>query len=210
MKALEDVSVAGVDVSRETFAALQSFEALVQRWSSAINVVSKSSVGSLWERHILDSAQVFALCPPNAQSWVDLGSGGGFPGIVVAVLAKELKPDLHVSLVESDLRKATFLRQAAQALDLSISVQSKRIESIEPLRADVLSARALASLTELLAFAEKHLCPDGSAVFPKGARYQDEIADAKRAWSFDVDIKPSLSDGEAAILVIRNIHRAHA
>jgi 16S rRNA (guanine527-N7)-methyltransferase len=210
MKALEDVSVAGVNVSRETFAALQSFEALVQRWNSAINLVSKSSVGSLWQRHILDSAQVFALCPPSTRSWVDLGSGGGFPGVVVAILAKELKPDLHVTLVESDLRKATFLRQAAQALSLSVSVQSKRIESVEPLRADVLSARALAPLSELLSFAEKHLSPNGSAVFLKGARYQDEIADARKAWSFDVDVKQSLSDGEAAILVIRNIHRAHA
>lgn len=203
------VSVGGVNVSRETLSALQAFDALVQRWNPAINLVSKATVDSLWQRHILDSAQIFSLCPAGAQSWIDLGSGGGFPGIVVAVLAKEMMPDLRVTLVESDVRKATFLRQAAQSLGLPVSVLSQRIEAIDPLNADVLSARALAPLSGLLRFAEQHLSPTGTAVFPKGARFAAEIAEARKAWTFDVDIQPSLFEAEAAILVIRNIHRAH-
>jgi 16S rRNA (guanine527-N7)-methyltransferase len=113
-----------------------------------------------------------------------------------------------VTLVESDLRKATYLRQAAQALKLAVKVESQRIESLAPLHADVLSARALASLPELVAIASQHLQPNGLAIFPKGARFQEELAQARERWAFDVDTRPSLSDGEAAILVIRSIHRA--
>ena len=204
-----DALLAGLNVSRETLAALRAFEALVQRWNPAINLVSKASLVDLWPRHILDSAQVFALCPDPAATWVDVGSGGGFPGLVVAILARELKPDLHVTLVESDLRKATFLRQAAQTLRLPARVLSERIESLAPLAADVFSARALAPLQDLLAYAERHMAPTGAAILPKGARYADELASAKASWRFDVDVRPSLSDAEAAILVIRNIHRVH-
>lgn len=201
------LSVGGVDVSRETFDALKAYESLVQRWNPAINLVSKASANSLWQRHIFDSAQIFSLCPPSALSWADLGSGGGFPGLVVAILAKELKPDLRVTLVESDLRKATFLRQAAQTLGVPVTVLSKRIEALEPMNIDVLSARALAPLVTLLGYVETHLQPAGTTIFPKGARFQDEIAEAQKVWAFDIDIKPSLSEAEAAILVIRNIHR---
>ena len=198
--------ILGLDVSRETLAALQQFEQLVRHWNSAINLVSKSTLTDFWSRHILDSAQIFSLSPQNAVSWADLGSGGGFPGIVVAILAKQLKPDLRVTLVESDLRKATFLRQAAQTLSLPVSVRSARIESIDPLQADVVSARALAPLTGLLAYADQHLAAGGVAIFPKGARFAEELAEARKSWAFDVDVQQSHSDSDAAILVIRNIH----
>lgn len=209
MTETSEASVAGFTVSRETLAALHSFEALVQHWTPAVNLVSKASLAQLWSRHILDSAQIFKFCPPAATSWADLGSGGGFPGIVVAILARELAPRLHVTLVDSDLRKATFLRQAAQTLDLDVTVVSQRIESVQDLRADVLSARALASLSRLLGLAERHLQPGGIAIFPKGARFAEEIAEARKSWAFDVDSRPSLLEAAAAILVIRNIHRAH-
>ena len=208
MTDIADTSVAGLNVSRETLEALHSFEALVRRWTPAINLVSKSTLDDLWTRHIVDSAQAFSFGPSMAKSWVDLGSGGGFPGLVVAILARELQPDLQVTLVESDLRKATFLRQASQTLKLEVQVRSERIESIAPLAADVLSARALAPLPELLAHAQKHLGGRGVAIFLNGARFAAEIADARKAWAFDVDTQPSLSDADAAILVIRNIHRA--
>lgn len=206
MTGAEDATIPGLDVSRETFAALQQFEQLVRRWSPAINLVSKATLSEIWSRHILDSTQIFALCSPKATTWADFGSGGGFPGIVVAILAKQLKSDLCVTLVESDLRKATFLRQAAQALSLPVSVRSARIESLEPLQADVVSARALAPLPNLLAHADRHLAAEGIALFPKGARYAEELAAARKAWAFDVDVQQSQSDAEAAILVIRNIH----
>jgi 16S rRNA (guanine527-N7)-methyltransferase len=208
MTTASEATVGGLTVSRETFGALKELEALVRKWTPAINLVSKNTVPHLWERHIVDSAQVFQLCPTGAETWVDLGSGGGFPGLVIAALAREALPGLHVTLVEADLRKATFLRQAAQALALSVDVRSQRIESLPPLSADVLSARALAPLSALIGYADVHLKPGGVAIFPKGARYLDELAEARSLWSFDVDTQPSLSEGEAAILVIRNIHRA--
>lgn len=202
------LSVGGVDVSRETFERLQALEMLVRRWTPAINLVSKNSLPQLWERHIVDSAQVFSLCPEHATHWVDLGSGGGFPGLVVAILARSLRPNLHVTLVEADLRKATFLRQVAQQLKLDVTVHSERIELLKPLEADVLSARALAGLSTLVGFADRHLRPGGLAIFPKGARHQEELSEAQAVWHFDVHARPSLSDGNAAILVIRNIHSA--
>lgn len=207
MTAAPELSIGGTNVSRETFDALKTYEALVRRWSPAINLVSKSALSDLWDRHIADSAQIFGLCPSWARTWVDFGSGGGFPGLVVAVLARELRPDVCVTLVESDLRKATFLRQAARDLSLAVAVRSERIESLDPVNADVISARALAALPELLAYAEKHLHRNGVAIFPKGARFREEIAEAQASWDFDVDRQPSLLEGDAAILVIRNIHR---
>ena len=207
MTSATEVSVAGLDVSHETLAALQQYEELVRRWTPAINLVSKATLPDLWDRHIVDSAQIFALCPFSATSWADLGSGGGFPGVVIAILAKQLKPDLRVTLVESDLRKATFLRQAAQTLALPVTVRSSRIEVLDPLNAEVISARALAPLADLLAYADRHLAAGGVAVFPKGARYAEELAEAQKTWAFDVDAQQSLSDADAAILVIRNIHR---
>ena len=144
----------------------------------------------------------------SGQFWVALGSGGGFPGLVVAILAQEMKPDLRVTLVESDLRKATFLRQASQALGVPVTVRTERIESLAPQNADVLSARALASLADLLGYAERHLRADGLAIFPKGARWAEELAQARTMWAFDPYSRQSLSEAEAAILEIRNIHRA--
>jgi 16S rRNA (guanine527-N7)-methyltransferase len=199
--------VGGANVSRETFDALKAFETEVRRWNAAINLVSRNSLEDLWGRHIADSAQLFELSPPQAVSWVDLGSGGGFPGIVIAVLAREVRPELHVTLVEADLRKATFLRQAAQTLSLNVTVASTRIEALTPQNADILSARALAPLSDLLGYAELHMRSGGIAIFPKGARHTEELAHAREAWEFDVEAIPSASDKDAAVLLVRNIHR---
>lgn len=201
-------TVAGLSVSRETFQALDVFSALLHKWNPAINLVSKTTLSDLWNRHIVDSAQLFLCCPPEAKLWLDLGSGGGLPGVVVAVLARELQPELRVALVESDMRKATFLREACRILNLRADVFNTRIESLLDLQADVLSARALASLEALLAFADKLLAPKGVALFPKGAQHESELADARKLWSFDCKLLPSLSDDKAAILEIRNISRA--
>lgn len=195
-------------VSRETMQTLEAFEALVQRWNPAINLVSKASLPLLRSRHTLDSSQLFAHCPPKATRWFDLGSGGGFPGIVVAALAKELQPQLRISLVESDLRKATFLREAARVLSLPADVYSERIESLAPANADVLSARALAPLSMLLAYADQHLAKGGVALFPKGHQYESELSEARKSWAFDLSIARSQLDENAAILEIRNVRRA--
>lgn len=189
-----------LNVSRETFQRLHEFAELVTKWNPAINLVSKASLAHLWTRHVLDSCQVYQVAPKNRSSWVDLGSGGGFPGLVVAILRLEAEPSLRMTLVEVDQRKAVFLRQSARQLNLNVEVISARIESIAPLGADILSARALAPLDQLCGFAHKMLVPQGVALFQKGANFQAELNDAKRNWSFDVEIETSKVDPSAVIL----------
>jgi 16S rRNA (guanine527-N7)-methyltransferase len=208
MMALSRDMVGGLDVSRETMASLRLFEAEVRRWTPVVNLISRGSTEDLWGRHIEDSAQIFRACPPSARHWLDLGSGGGFPGLVVAVLARELRPDLRVSLVEADQRKAVFLRQTALKLGLDVVVLAERIESLAPQGADVISARALAPLVELLDLAVPHLKPDGIALFPKGARHAEEVAEARTSWAFDLDSLPSALNPDAALLILRKVHRA--
>ena len=203
-----DANVAGLTVSRETMSAMKALSGLVEKWNTTINLVGKSTLPDIWSRHIVDSAQLFALAPRDAKSWLDLGSGGGFPGLVIAILAREATPDLVVTLVESDLRKATFLRLVGQELNLAVQVKNARIESLAPIESDVISARALAPLPKLLEYAEKHLRADGVAIFPKGMKYNEELSDSRKLWNFDCEAHQSLSGSDSAILVIRNIHRA--
>lgn len=198
----------GVSVSRETLARLKAYEALVRKWNPAINLVSPRSLDEIWSRHITDSVQLFGLVRPNGGIWADLGSGGGFPGLVVAILARELAPDLTTILVESDGRKSAFLMTVIRELGLKAQVQAKRIEAIDPLGADYLSARALASLTVLFGFAERHLAKGGICVFPKGERWRDEVAEAEKLWAFEAECHPSATDEAAQILILRGVKRA--
>lgn len=195
----------GVDVSRETLDRLKTYVALLEKWNPRINLVARSTLGQIWQRHFVDSAQIFHLAPKNAGHWVDLGSGGGFPGLVVATLALELRPEMRVTLVESDTRKATFLRTVIRELGLNASVIDQRIEAIEPLQADVLSARALADLNMLLGFSALHLDPSGTALFPKGASWEKELHDAQQRWRFCYERFTSKTEAEAVILKIREV-----
>jgi 16S rRNA (guanine527-N7)-methyltransferase len=194
------------NVSRETIDLLKEYEALVKKWNPRINLVSKSNLENLWDRHIVDSLQVVrsAELPDR---WVDLGSGGGFPGLVAAIVAKEENPDCHVTLVESDQRKGAFLRTVIRECGLSASVISQRIEKVDPLSAQVLSARALADLSLLFEFAEQHLGAGGICLFPKGATWKKEVESAREKWSFDVDPITSFTNPEAVILKVRGVAR---
>jgi 16S rRNA (guanine527-N7)-methyltransferase len=194
------------NVSRETIELLKEYEALVKKWNPRINLVSKSNLENLWDRHIVDSLQV-VRCADLPVRWVDLGSGGGFPGLVAAIVAKEENPDCHVTLVESDQRKGAFLRTVIRECGLSASVISQRIEKVEPLSAQVLSARALADLSLLLEFAEQHLGAGGICLFPKGATWKKEVESAREKWSFDVDPITSFTNPEAVILKVRGVAR---
>jgi 16S rRNA (guanine527-N7)-methyltransferase len=196
---------AALNVSHETMTRLERYATLLEKWNPAINLVSRASLADLWTRHFLDSAQIFALRPKGARSWVDLGSGGGFPGLVVAVLAAEAAPDLRVTLVESDSRKAAFLATAAHDLRLSVTVKAERIEKLAPLGGDVVSARALAPLTDLLGYTARHLARGGRALFLKGATYPQELAAALAKWSFDVHTYPSRTDAAGVVLSIGDI-----
>ncbi|MBC2836043.1 16S rRNA (guanine(527)-N(7))-methyltransferase RsmG [Paragemmobacter straminiformis] len=195
--------LAGLDVSRETIEKLKSLESLLAKWNPAINLVARSTVDAAWSRHILDSAQLFQIAPFRV--WADLGSGGGFPGLVIAVLAEGRGSDARVVLVEADQRKATFLREAARGLGVRVQVEAQRIESVDPLAADILSARALAPLSALCGFAARHLAPAGTAIFPKGQNWEAEVAEARKSWKFDLDVRPSLVEAGSVVLVMKAI-----
>ena len=201
----EEVS-APFDVSRETIERLTAFHDLVLKWNPRINLISKSSVPLLWERHIWDSAQVIPMAP-SGDIWVDIGSGGGFPGLVVAILSLETRPERHIRMIESDQRKSAFLRTVIRELGLNATVEVARIEAAEPAKADVLSARALADLSVLLGFAELHLDPAGTAFFFKGETWQKEVDAARESWSFSLISHTSISNPAAAVLEIKEIKR---
>ena len=199
-------AVGGQDVSRETLADLRAFGALVHKWNPKINLVSKASLSDLWDRHIVDSAQLYTLAPEKYCSWVDLGSGGGFPGIIVAIIGKMAQPQATFTLIEADQRKAAFLRTAARELSLSVSVLAERIEQATPAQADVVSARALTALSGLLPLINRHLDPQGVALLHKGQRFQAEIDEARRSWHFDLRVDQSMTDPDARLLRIQRIH----
>lgn len=195
------------DVSRETVARCAAHLALLEKWNPRINLVSRDSLEDVWARHFADSAQLWCFRPPRCRLWLDIGSGAGFPGLVIAAIAAEQAPDLTVSLVESDHRKAAFLREAARVQGVAVLVETARVEDLPPQAADVVSARALAPLGSLLGMVEKHRRPGGIGLFPKGARVHKEVADAATHWRFDHNIYPSLTDDKAAIVEIGAIDR---
>ena len=199
-----EIALVGADVSRETKARLAELVALIAKWNTAINLVSKTTIDQIWSRHILDSVQIFSF-GQTAGHWADLGAGGGLPGLVVAILAAEKAPHMRITLVESDQRKAVFLRQASQALGLATHVACDRIEALAPLNADVISARALAALPQLCGFAKRHLSEDGMAIFLKGKSFGAELADAKKAWNFILTPHASATDPSAVVLVLKGI-----
>ncbi len=199
-------ALSDLNVSRETFERMEIFADLLQKWNPKINLVSRNSMSDLWTRHIKDSVQVFR-CVQSKGHWVDLGSGGGFPGTIVAIMAASEVPSLKVTLVESDQRKSAFLRTAARETGVDYQVISKRIEQVPELKAQVLSARALADLTTLLGFAEQHLDENGIALFPKGATWEKELAEARRHWQFEATPNKSLTESEAVILKIKGVSR---
>jgi len=196
-----------IDVSRETLAMLDEFANLLQKWSPKINLVAKSTLSEVWTRHFLDSAQILRHARLKSGHWVDIGTGGGFPGLVVAILASDSSPGIQFTLVESDQRKSVFLQIVTQKLLLDITVISDRIERAEPLAADIVSARALAPLPTLLGYASRHLSPNGRALLMRGASYRREIDAALEFWTFQSDECPSITDGAAVILSLGDIRR---
>ncbi len=194
-----------LNVSLETLDKFRALCDLVKHWNPAINLIAKSTVVDIWNRHLLDSAQLFDHCPADARTWLDIGSGAGFPGLVVAIMATETRQELCVTLVESDRRKSVFLSEAIRQLSLSANMICSRIDSVAPQGSDVVSARALSPLTVLCAHAHRHLAASGVAIFPKGAHAATEIAVAQQSWRFEVASHRSRTDDEAAILVLKDI-----
>ena len=191
-------------VSRETEERLQSYVDLLRKWQAAKNLVGPSTLDTVWTRHIADSAQLFDLAL-NAKRWVDIGSGAGFPGLVIAILGRDI-PGFHVDLVESNGRKCAFLREVARQLELPVTVHAARVEDVldrlDP-RPDVLTARALAPLSQLLGMGGKLLTTGTLGLFPKGQDLEDELTEAAKYWMMQTSTVSSKTDARGRILVVK-------
>jgi 16S rRNA (guanine527-N7)-methyltransferase len=207
-------------VSRETLDRLKTYEALLKAWQKAVNLVSASTLEQVWHRHFADSAQLFALAgfnspdPSRSESqggkyWLDLGSGGGFPGLVLAILLAERLPAARMTLVESDARKAAFLGEVARKTGLVVEIRVERSEKAatqaNSVSRDVITARALAPLPKLLGLVQPFFSPHTVALFPKGREAELEVEEARERFGFDCSLAPSLTDDEARIVIVRNL-----
>lgn len=194
------------NVSRETIDRLRSFEQLALKWTKKINLVSSNDASQIWQRHIIDSVQIYDLAPLTGD-WLDIGSGGGFPGLVAAIMAKENQVDRTFTLVDSDQRKCAFLRTVCREIGLNVKVLAERVEKMEPMGVEVLSARAMDDLNGLLAHMERHVADGGIALFPKGTRWEKEHQEAQKDWSYKLEVIQSETNPEATILKIKELTR---
>ncbi len=182
---------------------LDRFAEILIRWNSRINLVSPRDLPHLWDRHIADSLQLASLIPPGGVRLADLGSGGGFPGLIIAIAT-----DAHVTLIESDQRKAAFLREAARAAGTRVTVLARRIEEVDIPPVQVVTARALAALPQLLDWSSRLLAPDGFCLFLKGRNVDDELTSAAADWHMAISRLPSRTNADGTILKLGEITRA--
>ena len=197
-----------VPVSRETLARLDRFAEILLEWRPRMNLIAASTVPNLWTRHIADSLQLLELAP-GAKTWVDLGSGAGFPGLVIAAAIAD-RPGATVHLVESTKKKADFLREAARHINAPAEVHAVRIEDfVKNVRVtpEVVTARALAPLDKLLNLAAPLLRSGAQAVFPKGQDIEVELTRATKYWKFEASFVPSKTHPQSRIVVIRDVER---
>ena len=197
---LREMRELGVDVSRETNDQLEALVNTLVRWQKAINLVGKATIEDVWTRHVLDSAQLAPLISPDAATLADLGSGGGFPGLVLAAL----RPELDVTLIEVDARKAAFLGEAGRRMGLKKPprVVIGRIEEVPAAKVDVVTARALAPLGQLLVWADRHRADTAICLFHKGKGWQSELTEATKDWDITCQPLSSKTDRDAVILRI--------
>ncbi|MEM6486704.1 MAG: 16S rRNA (guanine(527)-N(7))-methyltransferase RsmG [Pseudomonadota bacterium] len=198
-------AVAALGVSRETLERLDILVETLGRWNRRINLVAPGSISDAWRRHVLDSAQLWRLALPSARHWVDLGSGGGFPGLVIAAQAAVERPDLRVTMIESDSRKAAFLTTTAQLMHLDVTVLVDRIEQAPAQGADIVSARALAPLDRLLPLAARHGHARTVYLLPKGRGHHSELTAARASWHMSCAAHPSRTDAEGVVLAITEV-----
>lgn len=197
---------AATNVSRETLERLAAHVELLGQWQAKTNLVGPGELEDVWQRHVWDSAQLAELAPMEAKRWADLGSGAGFPGVVLAVMLRD-RPGFHMYLVESNARKAAFLRESVRITGAPATVHDARVEELTPLSAEIVTARALAPLPELLDFFERHRAPEGVGLFLKGKGQTDELTSAARAWSLEAEALPSRTNPGGQILRITSAKR---
>lgn len=189
-----------ISVSRETMDRLKAYVELLVRWNSRINLVSRNTIGDVWRRHILDSAQLYSRISTRAQSLVDLGAGAGLPGVVLAIMGM---PEVH--LIEADNRKVVFLKEALRVSQTTAIIHPMRIDRVKPFPTDVVTARGLAPLPELLEMSERFRGLRTQCLFLKGAQVEAELTKAAKAWKMRCHRFSSLSDPSGCILQLEDI-----
>lgn len=200
------------NVSCETYNLLDQYASTLLKWQKTINLVAPKTLGDLWIRHFADSAQLVAQMPDRPCRTVDLGSGAGFPGLVIAILRGEKyahDAGERVVLVESDQRKAAFLREVSRSVGVAVDIENARIELNSPSNSfdsvNVVTARALAPLDKLLGYASPFLTNGACGIFPKGRGVREEIKQAEARWAFDYRLVPSVTDPEGRIVVVTEL-----
>jgi len=193
------------DFSPKIRRRLEIFANLLADWNSHINLISRGDLEKLWPRHIADCLQLIPLIPPNVEGAIDLGSGAGFPGLILAIAT-----GVPFTLIEADRRKAIFLAEAARKTEAPVAVQNVQIEHARPVSTRLVTARALAPLPSLLTFATPFLARDGVCLFPKGKNVAGELTAAARQWHMRVQRLPSRTDQQACVLRVSEIRRVRA
>ena len=196
-----------MNVSRETLNEFYEYETLLSKWNEKINLVSKNTLVDIWERHFLDSGQIIKHVEVSGKRWVDVGSGAGFPGLVVALLLRDRKIDCDLVLVEKNSKKGFFLNEVIRKLNLSVEVVNDNIDNLEPLNADILTARAFSELNNLIEIAFRHRKKEGLCLFLKGENYRIELDKTLNYWFFDYDIIDSLSSSSGKIIRVKKIFK---
>lgn len=196
---------AATNVSRETLERCEAYVALLKDWNTRMNLVARSTLEDVWRRHMLDSAQIFPLVPTAAKVLVDMGSGAGFPGVVMALMGV---PEVH--LIESTGKKTSFLHAVAEKTGLPLKIHNERIEKLKPFVADVITARALAPLDKLLGYAQRFAGPKTTHIFLKGQHVADELTDAHKMWKITVDQRPSITDPRGSVLSVCEVSRVQS
>ena len=199
--------VKSLNVSRETLNYFYEYKTLLSKWNEKINLVSKHTLEDIWQRHFLDSGQIVKKVEASGKRWVDVGSGAGFPGLVVALLLRDRKIDCDLVLVEKNPKKGFFLNEVIRKLNLSVEVVNDNIDTLEPLNADILTARAFSQLNNLIEIAFRHRKKEGICLFLKGENYRIELDKTLNYWFFDYDIIDSLSSSSGKIIRVKKIFK---
>ena len=199
--------IESLNVSRETINSLSEYEALLCKWNQKINLVSPNTLANLWVRHFLDSGQIINHVNASGKKWVDVGTGAGFPGLVVAVLLRDRKIDCDLILVEKNMKKVFFLNEVIRKLNLNVKVFNNNVDTIEPLNADILTARAFSELKKLIELSVRHRKERGVSLFLKGENYRLELDKTLNYRFFDYDILDSLSNSSGKIIRVKKIFK---
>lgn len=187
-------------VSRETLARLERYESLLKEWNQGLSLVSPATLKVVWTRHFLDSAQLLRLIPEPGAPVIDIGTGAGFPGLVLAIMGLT-----QIHLVEHNMRKVAFLKTVAAELELPVTIHAMKVEALRPFAAGAVTARALKPLDQLIGMGRKFVAGRGVALFPKGRRAEEELHDAERNWRMKIERFPSITDAESTVFRLSEI-----